>query len=199
MTWQPAANRYETMLYNRCGQFRPEAAGDLARPVAQFRRRHAASDQAGDLPQGLRPRHHPFRPRQQLRSAAGLGGERLSATSCAPISPASATSWSFRPRPAICMWPGPYGEWGSRKYLLASLDQSLKRMGLDYVDIFYSHRFDPDTPLEETMLRARSCRALRQGALRRHLVLQLAAHPRGSDASSANSARPASSISRAIR
>lgn len=49
------------------------------------------------------------------------------------------------------MWPGPYGDFGSRKYLLASLDQSLKRMGLDYVDIFYSHRFDPETPLEETM------------------------------------------------
>ena len=49
------------------------------------------------------------------------------------------------------MWPGPYGEWGSRKYLLASLDQSLRRMGLEYVDIFYSHRVDPDTPLEETM------------------------------------------------
>src|SRR3954465_7597033 len=49
------------------------------------------------------------------------------------------------------MWPGPYGDWGSRKYLLASLDQSLRRMGLDYVDIFYSHRFDPDTPLEETL------------------------------------------------
>lgn len=49
------------------------------------------------------------------------------------------------------MWDGPYGEWGSRKYLIASCDQSLKRMGLDYVDIFYSHRFDPDTPLEETM------------------------------------------------
>ena len=49
------------------------------------------------------------------------------------------------------MWPGPYGEWGSRKYLLASLDQSLKRMGLDYVDIFYSHRPDPETPLEETI------------------------------------------------
>jgi L-glyceraldehyde 3-phosphate reductase len=49
------------------------------------------------------------------------------------------------------MWPGPYGEWGSRKYLLASLDQSLQRMGLDYVDIFYSHRPDPNTPLEETM------------------------------------------------
>ena len=49
------------------------------------------------------------------------------------------------------MWPGPYGEWGSRKYVLASLDESLGRMGLEYVDIFYSHRFDPDTPLEETM------------------------------------------------
>ncbi len=50
------------------------------------------------------------------------------------------------------MWPGPYGEWGSRKYLLASLDQSLKRMGVEYVDIFYSHRYDPNTPLEETMM-----------------------------------------------
>ena len=49
------------------------------------------------------------------------------------------------------MWPGPYGEWGSRKYLVSSLDQSLKRMGLEYVDIFYSHRYDPETPLEETM------------------------------------------------
>jgi L-glyceraldehyde 3-phosphate reductase len=59
------------------------------------------------------------------------------------------------------MWPGPYGEWGSRKYLLASLDQSLKRMGLDYVDIFYSHRFDPDTPLHETLGALDS--AVRQG------------------------------------
>jgi L-glyceraldehyde 3-phosphate reductase len=59
------------------------------------------------------------------------------------------------------MWPGPYGEWGSRKYVLASLDQSLRRMGLDYVDIFYSHRFDPDTPLEETMGALDS--AVRQG------------------------------------
>ncbi len=49
------------------------------------------------------------------------------------------------------MWPGPYGEFGSRKSILASADQSLKRLGLDYVDIFYSHRFDPETPLEETM------------------------------------------------
>jgi L-glyceraldehyde 3-phosphate reductase len=59
------------------------------------------------------------------------------------------------------MWPGPYGDWGSRKYLLASLDQSLRRMGLDYVDIFYSHRFDPSTPLEETLGALDS--AVRQG------------------------------------
>jgi len=59
------------------------------------------------------------------------------------------------------MWPGPYGEWGSRKYLIASLDQSLKRMGLEYVDIFYSHRPDPETPLEETM--AALDHAVRQG------------------------------------
>jgi len=59
------------------------------------------------------------------------------------------------------MWPGPYGEWGSRKYLIASLDQSLKRMQLDYVDIFYSHRPDPETPLEETM--GALAQAVRQG------------------------------------
>ncbi len=59
------------------------------------------------------------------------------------------------------MWPGPYGEWGSRKYLLSSLDQSLRRMGLEYVDIFYSHRFDPETPIEETMGALDS--AVRQG------------------------------------
>lgn len=65
------------------------------------------------------------------------------------------------------MWPGPYGEWGSRKYLLASLDQSLDRLGIDYVDVFYSHRPDPDTPLEETMgaldTAVRSGRALYAG------------------------------------
>ena len=67
------------------------------------------------------------------------------------------------------MWPGPYGDLGSRKYLLASLDQSLKRLGLDYVDIFYSHRLDPATPLEETL--AGHGRAPGQGAIRRHLVV----------------------------
>ena len=70
------------------------------------------------------------------------------------------------------MWPGPYGEWGSRKYLLASLDQSLRRMRLDYVDVFYSHRFDPETPLEETMSALAQARAFRQGTLRRNFELR---------------------------
>ena len=96
------------------------------------------------------------------------------------------------------MWPGPYGEWGSRKYLLASLDQSLKRMGLDYVDIFYSHRVDPDTPLEETMGALDSRGAPGQGALCRHLLLQFRAHRARRRRSCATSARPASSTSRAI-
>ena len=87
------------------------------------------------------------------------------------------------------MWPGPYGEWGSRKYLLASLDQSLARMGLDYVDIFYSHRFDPETPLEETMGALDTRRPPGQGAVRRHLVLLAAARRARPPASCATSAR----------
>ena len=69
------------------------------------------------------------------------------------------------------MWDGPYGNWGSRKYLLASLDQSLRRMGLDYVDIFYHHRMDPNTPLEETMARLAQAGAQRQGAVCRPIQL----------------------------
>ena len=69
------------------------------------------------------------------------------------------------------MWPGPYGNFGSRKYLVASCDASLKRMGLDYVDIFYHHRPDPKTPLEETMAALDHPRQVRQSTLRRHIVL----------------------------
>ena len=76
------------------------------------------------------------------------------------------------------MWPGPYGEWGSRKYLLASLDQSLARMGLDYVDIFYSHRLDPEHAARGDDGRARHGRAPGQGALRGHLLLLARAHRR---------------------
>ena len=69
------------------------------------------------------------------------------------------------------MWPGPYGDWGSRKYLMASLDQSLGRLGLDYVDIFYHHRPDPETPLEETLGALDDIVPQRQGAIRRDLEL----------------------------
>ncbi len=80
------------------------------------------------------------------------------------------------------MWPGPYGDGGSRKYLLASLDQSLRRMGLDYVDIFYSHRFDPDTPAGRDDVGTGDRRAPGQGALCRDLVLLLGADDRGGPA-----------------
>ena len=75
------------------------------------------------------------------------------------------------------MWPGPYGEWGSRKYLLSSLDQSLTRMRLDHVDIFYSHRFDPDTPLQRDDGCARRRCPPGKGAVRRDLVLQSRSGP----------------------
>ena len=75
------------------------------------------------------------------------------------------------------MWQGPYGEWGSRKYLISSCDQSLQRLGLDYVDIFYSHRFDPETPLAETMGALDQIVRFGQGALRRHFIVQLGTHP----------------------
>ena len=90
------------------------------------------------------------------------------------------------------MWAGPYGDWGSRKYLLASLDQSLKRMGLDYVDIFYHHRPDPDTPLEETMGALDHAVRSGQGALRRHLQLSAEgnAQARGGDPAQARHALP---------
>ena len=96
------------------------------------------------------------------------------------------------------MWAGPYGEWGSRKYLLSSLDQSLKRMGLEYVDIFYSHRPDPDTPLEETMgaltHAVRSGKALYAGISNYNLL-----KPSARQRFCANLARHVSFTSRVIR
>ena len=92
------------------------------------------------------------------------------------------------------MWPGPYGDWGSRKYLLASLDQSLKRMGLEYVDIFYSHRPDPETPDRRNDGRAGPGCPLRQGALRGHLELRRGAdRGGGQDSAEARDALPDSS------
>ena len=79
------------------------------------------------------------------------------------------------------MWPGPYGIGGSRKYLLASLDESLQRMGLEYVDIFYSHRPSMETPLEETMGALAQAVRQRQGVVCRHLVVQSGADARGGE------------------
>jgi L-glyceraldehyde 3-phosphate reductase len=145
-----AADRYDSMLYNRCGRsglrlpavslglwhnFGGVDAYETGRAIVQraFDRGVTHFDLANNYgpPPGsaeesfgriLRDDLRPYRDELVISTKAGY-----------------------------LMWPGPYGEWGSRKYLLSSLDQSLKRMGLEYVDIFYSHRPDPDTPLEETM------------------------------------------------
>jgi L-glyceraldehyde 3-phosphate reductase len=150
MSWQPAENRYETMRYNRCGR------SGLRLPAISFGLWHNFGE---DTPHETR--------RALCRRAFDLGITHFDlANNYGPPPGSAETAFGeilrtdlagFRDELIVStkagygMWPGPYGEWGSRKYVLASLDQSLKRMGLDYVDIFYSHRFDPETPLEETM------------------------------------------------
>lgn len=150
MAWQPAENRYAAMVYNRCGR------SGLKLPAISLGLWHNFGEDA---------RHDTKR--AICRRAFDLGITHFDLANNYGPPPGSAemafgeilrTDFAgYRDELVIStkagygMWPGPYGEWGSRKYLLASLDQSLKRMGLDYVDIFYSHRFDPDTPLEETM------------------------------------------------
>jgi L-glyceraldehyde 3-phosphate reductase len=149
MTYQAAPERYDSMTYRRCGR------SGLLLPAVSL---------------GLWHNFGPDRPletqRAVLRRAFDLGVTHFDlANNYGPPPGAAEENFGrvlaadFRPyrdelvistKAGYDMWPGPYGEWGSRKYLLASLDQSLRRMGLDYVDIFYSHRPDPDTPLEET-------------------------------------------------
>ncbi len=129
---------------------RPQAPRDLPRPLAQLRRRQVTGVPAGDPAPGLRPRRHPLRPGEQLRTpprSAELNFGKIFAQDFASYRDELIVST----KAGYFMHEGPYGEWGSRKYLMSSLDASLKRMGVDYVDIFYSHRFDPETPLEETM------------------------------------------------
>jgi L-glyceraldehyde 3-phosphate reductase len=150
MTYVPADDRYDSMPYRRCGR------SGLKLPAVSL-----------GLWQNFgteRPLEHS---REILRRAFDLGITHfdLANNYGPPYGSAEEVfgqifAQDFRPwrdemvistKAGYDMWPGPYGEWGSRKYLLASLDQSLKRMGLEYVDIFYSHRLDPDTPLEETL------------------------------------------------
>ena len=133
------------------GPQRARPAGPVARPLAQLRRHHAAGHPARGPAPRVRPRHHALRPRQQLRPARTARPRRTSAASSRPTCARTATSCVISSKAGYDMWPGPYGDGGSRKYLLSSLDQSLTRIGVDYVDIFYSHRPDPSVPIEETM------------------------------------------------
>lgn len=148
--YRPDPDRYEQMVYRRCGR------SGLKLPVISLGLWH---NFGGDAPHENK--------RAMCRTAFDHGITHFDlANNYGP--PAGSAEEAFgeilrtdfagyrdemiiSSKAGYDMWPGPYGEWGSRKYLIASCDQSLKRMGLDYVDIFYSHRFDPDTPLEETM------------------------------------------------
>ncbi|GAA2433289.1 L-glyceraldehyde 3-phosphate reductase [Actinomadura vinacea] len=150
MIYLPAEDRYGRLPYRRCGR------SGLKLPAVSLGLWHNFGD---DRPLETQ--------RAILRRAFDLGVTHFDlANNYGPPYGSAETNFGrlfredFRPfrdelvistKAGYDMWPGPYGEWGSRKYLLASLDQSLARMGVDYVDIFYSHRFDPETPLEETM------------------------------------------------
>ena len=150
MAYEPAGDRYEQMRYRRCGRsglqlpavslglwqnFGHDRPLDTSRAIV--RRAFDLGVTHFDLANNYGP---PY-------GSAEENFGRLFQQDLAPFRDELIIS----SKAGYDMWPGPYGEWGSRKYLLASLDQSLGRLGLDYVDIFYSHRFDPDTPLEETM------------------------------------------------
>ena len=144
------SDRYQKMVYARCGR----SGLDLPRVSLGLWHNFDGdrlSDRARqDAVERLRPRNQSFRPRQQLRTAPGIGRAE-SREAARPRTRRYRDELVISTKAGYLMWDGPYGEWGSRKYLLASLDQSLRRLGLEYVDIFYSHRFDPSTPLEETM------------------------------------------------
>jgi L-glyceraldehyde 3-phosphate reductase len=160
MDYLPAENRYTSMRYNRVG------ASGIRLPAISLGLWHNFGDV--DVFQNGR---------NIARRAFDLGITHFDLANNYGPSPGSAEEnfgalmrKDFHPwrdemiissKAGYLMWPGPYGEWGSRKYLVASCDQSLARMGLKYVDIFYSHRFDPETPLEETMMALDS--AVRQG------------------------------------
>jgi L-glyceraldehyde 3-phosphate reductase len=150
MTFVPVADRYEAMIYNRCGRsglMLPAISLGLWHNfggVDTFENARAMARRAFDLGITHFDLANNYGP--PPGSAEGTFG-RILRQDLAPYRDELIIST----KAGYDMWPGPYGEWGSRKYLMASLDQSLKRMGLEYVDIFYSHRPDPETPLEETM------------------------------------------------
>ncbi len=166
MAYVPAQDRYAAMPYRRCGRsglkLPPVSLGlwqnfGAERPLAESRRILLRAFDLGITHLDLANNYGP--PYGSAEETLG----RVLATDLRPHRDELVIST----KAGYDMWAGPYGEWGSRKHLLSSLDQSLRRMGLDHVDIFYSHRFDPETPLEETMgaldTAVRSGRALYAG------------------------------------
>src|SRR6266576_5957365 len=177
MTYVPAPDRYDQILYRRCGR-----SGIRLPAISLGLWQNFGSDRPLDVQRAIILRAFDLGV-THFDLANNYGGHTLN-TSDDPVgrletgSPYGSAERNFgrilatdlKPhrdeliistKAGYDMWPGPYGDHGSRKYLLASLDQSLRRMGLDYVDVFYSHRADPDTPLEETMGALHS--AVRQG------------------------------------
>ena len=150
MEYIPSADRYETMPYRRCGR-----SGVMLPPISLGLWHNFGQDRPLETQQAICRRAFDlgvthFDLANNYGPPYGSAEEnfgRLLATDFA----GHRDELVISTKAGYDMWPGPYGDGGSRKYLLASLDQSLRRMGLDYVDIFYSHRFDPDTPLDETM------------------------------------------------
>ncbi len=160
MDYQATSDRYDTMHYNRCGD------SGLKLPAISLGLWHNFGG-ADDFDNARRMIHTAFdNGITHFDLANNYGPPPGSAESnFGKILKNDLTAHRdeliISTKAGYLMWPGPYGDWGSKKYLTASLDQSLQRMGLDYVDIFYSHRPDPDTPLEETM--DALAQAVRQG------------------------------------
>lgn len=161
MSYIPALNRYESMKYNRCGNsglLLPAISLGLWHnfgSVDVFENGRAIVRRAFD--RGITH----FDLANNYGPTPGSAEENFGAILKKDFTGNRRDELVISTKAGYLMWPGPYGEWGSRKYLLSSLNQSLQRMGLDYVDIFYSHRPDPNTPLEETMMALDT--AVRQG------------------------------------
>jgi L-glyceraldehyde 3-phosphate reductase len=160
MSHTPAADRYERMPYRRCGRSGLKLPAISLGLWHNFGHDRPFDDQRAIVRRAFDLGVTHFDLANNYGPPAGSAEEnfgRLLRTDLA----GHRDELVISTKAGYDMWPGPYGEWGSRKYLLASLDQSLQRLGVDYVDIFYSHRFDPDTPLAETLGALDS--AVRQG------------------------------------
>jgi L-glyceraldehyde 3-phosphate reductase len=150
MPYVPAEDRYDSLPYRRCGRSGLKLPAVALGLWHNFGHDHPIDDQRAIVRRAFDRGVTHFDLANNYGPPAGSAEQnfgRLLATDLKPYRDELVIST----KAGYDMWPGPYGEWGSRKHLLSSLDQSLQRMGLDYVDIFYSHRFDPDTPLHETM------------------------------------------------